>query len=96
MLVGQIEIGLFAEFGIQLGNLRGSAHRFHVIGVILQSRREIERLREVNGYIVDTGGSISSGHRPFRAIPDAAAVTVSQLRSSLLHSLKERIAAASH
>jgi hypothetical protein len=41
-------------------------------------------------------GPLSSGHRPFCAISDAAAVTIWQVRSSRLHSLKERITAASY
>jgi hypothetical protein len=44
----------------------------------------------------DTEGSISSGHRPFYAILDAATVTTSQVISSRLRCLKERITAATH
>jgi hypothetical protein len=43
-----------------------------------------------------TGWSISRGHRSFCAIPDTAAVLISQVSSSLLPSLKERITAASY
>jgi hypothetical protein len=41
-----------------------------------------------------TGGSISSGHRPFCTIPDVAALSIWLSRSSLLRGLKERFAAA--